>query len=138
MFSPFFLVLFRPFMAKETYETMKSFISPLISLLVGKNNDGVDWLLYDAPLALYFHTSPYSDPVDPLITATYAMLAAETLGLGSCMIGTVGPLMQYSKKLKEKYGIPVKNQQGIMLILGYPAIKYRKSLKRRLAAIKYY
>ena len=25
---------------------------------------------------------------DPLIAATYAMLAAESLGLGSCMIGT--------------------------------------------------
>ena len=52
-----------------------------------QDRQGVDWFFYDAPLALYFYASPYADPADPLIPATYAMLAGESLGLGTCMLG---------------------------------------------------
>ena len=38
---------------------------------------GVNWVTYDAPLAIYFYGSPYCDPADPIVAATYAMLAAE-------------------------------------------------------------
>ncbi len=48
---------------------------------------GEDWLLYNAPLAMHCYVSVYTDPVDLLGSATYAMLAAETLSVGSCMIG---------------------------------------------------
>ena len=80
----------------------------------------------------------YSDPVDPIIPATYAMLAAESLGMGSCMIGTIAPFLKYSKKLRGKYGIPLKNRQGIMVIFGYPAIKFHKALRRTFASVHYY
>lgn len=138
MFSPFMLKLWRPFIGKEQYESFKSFLIPVINLFIEKNAEGIDWLLYDAPLAMYFHTSPYSEPADPLIAATYAMLSAESLGLGSCMIGTIGFCLKYSKKLKKKYGIPLKNQQGIMVIFGYPAVKYKRAIKRRFANVNFY
>ncbi len=54
------------------------------------------------------------------------------------MIGTVAYALKYSKKLKEKYGIPQKNQQGIMIIMGYADIKYRRGIKRSLAQVSYY
>ena len=82
--------------------------------------------------------SPYADPADPLISATYAMLAAEALGLGSCMIGTPAQFIKYSKKLKKKYGIPERNTQGIMVIFGYPQVKFTRSIKRSLGGVRYY
>jgi nitroreductase len=88
---------------------------------------------------MYFHVSPYADPADPLIVATYTMLAAETLGLGSCMIGTIGPMLKNGgKDLKDKYGINPRNQPGIAIIFGYPAVKYRCAIRRNLAKIHYY
>ena len=138
MLSPAMCFLMRPFIGRETYESMKTFVLPAIDIIVREHEKGSDYLLYGAPLAMYFHTSPYSDPVDPIIPATYAMLAAESLGMGSCMIGTIAPFLKYSKKLRGKYGIPLKNRQGIMVIFGYPAIKFRRAIRRTFAGVHYY
>lgn len=138
MFSPAALLVMRPWLGKEYVESSRTFLAPAIDFFIEEKEKGNDYLLYDAPLAMYFHTSPYADPLDPIIAATYAMIAAETLGLGSCMIGTVAYGFRYSKELKKKYGIPARNQQGIMLIMGYPAVKYRRGIKRSLAKVSYY
>ena len=138
MFSPVMRFFMRPFIGKEACEVLANFLIPAIDVFVQKRAEGEDWLLYNAPLAMYFHTSPYADPFDPIIVATYAMLAAEALGLGACMIGTPAQFMKYSKKLKRKYGIPIRNQQGITLILGYPALKYRRAIQRRFADVNFY
>ena len=96
-------------------------------------------LLYDAPLVLYFSASPYSDPADPYIPATYAMLAAESLGLGSCMISSVHPMIQYgAKKLKQKWNIPVKSPSGIIVIFGYPKYQFKSGIKRSFAKVSFY
>lgn len=137
-FSPLMRQLLRPFIGKETFETFKSFLYPACNTFVEKQGQGEDYLLYNAPLAMYFHTSPYADPADSLVAATYAMLAAEALGLGSCMIGTPAEFIKRNDKFKSKYNIPIKNQQGIAVIFGYPLISHRKSIKRRLAKITYY
>jgi nitroreductase len=139
MFAPWTWPLWRVLMGKEMVEMLRTFIYPLINFLLEKRARGEDWLFYHAPLAMYFHTSPYSDPVDPLIAATYAMLAAESLGLGSCMIGSIAPFIKSgATKLKDKYHIPRKNQQGLMLILGYPDINYIHAIKRTVAKVDFY
>lgn len=139
VFSKPSLLLMKPFMKKEEYEVMDKFVNPAIEAFEEKRKEGVDWLLYNAPLAMYFDVSSYADPVDPFITATYAMLAAESLGLGSCMIGTIGPMLKSGgKKIKEKYGINLRNQHGIAIIFGYSAVKYRRAVRRKFARIHYY
>lgn len=88
---------------------------------------------------MLFHASPYADPADSYIPATYAMLTAQSLGLGSCMLGTPNLLLNFfGKKIKKKYGIPLENKNGIMVIFGYPDIKYNFALKRRFSNIKFY
>jgi len=135
-FHPVTLALLRPFIGKENYTAMRGFVKPLIDMLVKKRAEGIDWFTYDAPVALLFHHGPMADPADCHIAATYAMLAAESLGLGSCMLGTTVGLNQ-AKPFKAKYGIPPKNKIGLGLVLGYPANKFRKGVHRRLASIKY-
>lgn len=137
MFSPLVNIIMRPFLGREYFESVETFIRPAIDIFLEGKAKGHDYLLYDAPLAMYFNSSPYADPADSLVAATYAMLAAESLGLGSCMIGTPAYFIKYSKKIKQKYDLPLKNQPGIVVIFGYPRIKYRKALKRRLAKVTY-
>jgi ferredoxin len=134
-FSPWMMRLTRPFMSKENQSVFEGFLAPAVTGILDRYSVGVNWLTYDAPCALYFYTSAYADPADPIIATTYAMLAAQSLGLGSCMLGTIPYLFKYSKKLRRKYGIPDKSQQGLMLILGYPAIQYRKGITRSLRNI---
>jgi nitroreductase len=136
-FSPLMTRLLLPFLGKEYGQSVESFIRPAVDLFVEKEAEGQDYLLYNAPLAMYFHASPYADPADSIVAATYAMLAAESLGLGTCMIGTPPYFIKYSRKFKQKYDLPPKNQPGIMVIFGYPRLKFRKALQRRLGKVTY-
>lgn len=139
LFSPVMLKCYRPFIGKEMYDSLESFASTAISTFIGKYDRDENWLTYSAPLALFFHTSPYGDPADPYIPATYAMLTAQSLGLGSCLLGTPNLLLNiFGRKIKDKYGIPRKNKNGIMLVIGYPEIKYHFALKRRFSKVTYY
>lgn len=136
-FSPFSLALMRPFMKKTDYEMTKSFIPPLIQIMEKGKREGKNWLLYDAPLAMYFNSS-VTDPADPYISATYAMIAAESLGLGSCMIGSIAPFVKYgAKSFKKKWGIHPNTRYGIVVVFGYPKYKFRKSIRRTFAKVLY-
>jgi nitroreductase len=136
MMSPAMLKTMRPFIGKENYSSFKSFVIPAVDAYLEMDKKGEDWFFYDAPLALYFYAASTSDPADPYIAATYAMLAAESLGLGSCMLGFTGYAVKYSKKLRRKYKLPAKIQPGICIIFGYPAFNYHKALKRRFAEVR--
>ncbi len=135
MTTPWALALLRPFMKRTTWEVTRDFLCPLVGLLAQTREGGRDWLLYDAPLALYFTASAVADPVDSLVAATYAMVAAESLGLGTCMIGTVATIVRYSRPLRRRWAIPEGSQQGVMLLAGYPAVGYRHALRRRFARV---
>jgi nitroreductase len=99
---------------------------------------GVDLVTYDAPLAMYFYGSPYCDPADPIIAATYAMIAGESLGLGTCMLGGIHPMIQSgekAKKFREKHGIKFPSREGVFVIMGYPKVKYAKGIHRTFASV---
>jgi len=138
LFSPGMMWMWR-LMGKETYQVMKGFGNPLVKFMVETKRKNENYLLYDAPLAMYFSSSPYSDPADPYIPATYAMLAGESLGLGACMIGSVHPIIQYgAKKLKRKWNLPAKSPSGIIVIFGYPKYRFKSGIKRSFAKVSFF
>jgi ferredoxin len=125
----------RPFMNAEQHKEMREKIAPLYQALLKGRQAGMDFLFYDAPLAMIFLTEE-GDPVDPTIAATYAVIAAESLGLGSCMIGTVAPmLLKSSERFKDKYLIPKNAGHGLAVIFGYPLPKFQRGVRRRFAGI---
>lgn len=135
--SDWFLALMRPFWGKSNDEMFKGFVKPLFNVYTGYMEKGVNLVNYDAPLAMYFYGSPYTDPADPIVAATVAMYAAESLGLGTCMLGGVHPLIQYgrkARKLREKYQIRYQSREGLFVIFGYPDVKYRKGIRRTFAS----
>lgn len=136
MFSPIFLGLMCPFVSRDTYAMYHDFVAPAVKVFKEKNSQGLDWFLYDAPLVYYFYASSVSDPADPLIAATHAMVAAESLNLGTCMLGFPGYLFQYSTILRKKYEMPSRIQPGIMLACGYPRYSTHQAVRRRFADVK--
>lgn len=131
------IVLLRPFIGKENYDGFAQFIVPAIDAFIKKDREGVDWFFYDAPLALYFYGSRFADPADVYIAATYAMIAGESLGLGACMLGFPNYVMQYSARLRKQYNLPKKIQGGLVVIFGYPAVKFQRSIRHRFADVRY-
>jgi len=136
-FTPFMVWLMGLASKPAIRDFMKSFLVPLIDSLVKGREQGGDPLLYDAPSALLFYGAPFCDQQDMAIAATYAMLAAESLGLGTCMIGSVSPFLQRNKKLLSKYGIAADSRLGLVLLIGYPALRYRRGVRRRFERVNF-
>lgn len=135
--SPWFLALMRPFWGKANDEMFRGFVKPMFDIFTGMMKKGVNVVTYDAPLAIYFYGSPFTDPADPIVAATTAMYAGESLGLGTCMLGAVHPMIQYGgsgRKFREKHGIKYASREGVIVIFGYPSVEYRKGIRRTFAS----
>jgi nitroreductase len=136
--SNWFLTIMKPFWGKANDEMFRSFLKPMIEIFSEGAKTGTNYLTYDAPLSIYFYGSPYTDPADPLIAATYAMIAAESLGLGTCMIGSVHPMIQSgakARKFREKHGIKYASREGVFVLFGYSSVKYNKGIERTFASV---
>ena len=135
LFKPWVLAVMRPFVGRAKYDMFANFIRPLAQMYVEKHREGCDMLFYDAPALLIFHHSPYADAIDATIACTYAMLAAESLGLGSTIIGGAPPILQRNKGLCRRLCIPEANTPSVTMILGHPAVNFRKTIRRRFAHV---
>lgn len=138
IFTPFVLMLLRPFIGKNNYKLYKEFVIPLFNSLIEADKDGKDYLLYNAPAALIFYTTALADKEDAVIASTLANTAAETLGISCCVIGSVAPVINSSKELKSKYGINKDENVATAIILGYPDVKFKKGINRRFKEVKFY
>jgi len=135
IFRPWMPALLRPFIGRVKYEFFSGFVRPLAQTYVSERRKGRDKLFYDAPALLIFHHSPYADPQDAVIACTYAMLAAESLGLGTTIIGGAPPILQRNKPLCRRLGIPDANKPAVALIIGHPASGFRRTLRRRFTHV---
>ena len=108
---------------------MRTYVLPVASKILEARKENRDLLFYDAPCVLLFRY-PTKDPIDPTI-------AAEALGLGSCMIGTLPVVLHGDKKLGAKWGIPSGRFPSIAVILGHPAVKFHNGVQRRFASVSH-
>jgi nitroreductase len=122
-------------MKKPSRDFFRTFLLPLGRKIVAGRREGRDALLYGAPACLLFHAGAHADAADTAIACTAAMLQAEALGLGTCMIGALpGPLAR-SRAASAKAGVPGGHSPKIALLVGWPAIRYRKAIRRPFASV---
>ena len=100
--------------------------------------DGTDRYTYHAPMLMLFHASRWamSYQENAHLVCHHAMLAALSLGLGTTILGIVPPIVDQSKVLRSRYGIPKENKVVTSLIIGHPKYKYRRSIRRSLADVR--
>ena len=84
---------------------------------------------------LIFHQSRYAEAADTAIACTYAMLAAESLGLGSTIIGGAPPILQRNRRLCGRVGVPDGHTPSFALIVGHPASRFRRAVRRRFVHV---
>jgi len=130
IFRPLTLTLMRPLLGRARYEMFKDFLRPLAQKYVDAHREGEDALFYHAPAVLLFYHSPYAEAVDASIACTYAMLAAESLGLGTTVVGGAPPVLARNKALSQKLGIPEGHTPSMALIVGHPATTWRHAIRR--------
>jgi len=134
-FRPWVLAVMRPFMRKETHDQFRHFIVPLARSYVSAHRAGRDELFWGSPAVLIFHHSRYAEPVDAAIACTYAMLAAESLGLGNTIIGGAPPILQRNRSLCDRLGIPGDQTPSFALIVGHPAAQFKRAVRRHFVHI---
>jgi len=115
----------------ETFNIIKHHVYPIAKLGNYKLVHG-DRITRNAPAILLFHANKgaMGHTHDAIIYATYAMLAAHSLGLGATMISLVPAAINKVKHLQSIFKIPEGNEVIISLIIGYKKIRYKRGIKR--------
>jgi nitroreductase/NAD-dependent dihydropyrimidine dehydrogenase PreA subunit len=94
---------------------------------------GIDPILHKAPAVMIFHSppSPSTPKDDCVIAAQTVVLAAMTMGLGTCYIGLLNFSANSSAPVKQALDLPSENKVYSILVMGYPKLKFRKTIDRK-------
>lgn len=109
---------------KEVFERYK---------MLGRARDfGIDPILHKAPAVMIFHSpsSPSTPKDDCVIAAQTVVLAAMTMGLGTCYIGLLVNSANNSPSVKDALELPPGNKVYSVLVLGYPKLKFHRTVDR--------
>lgn len=91
-----------------------------------------DRLFHGAPALILIGAKPGAScgPEDALLAAGQILLAAETLGLGTCLIGFAVEAIKRDKSLKAMIGIPKDETIYAAVAVGYSKEHYRRPAGR--------
>jgi nitroreductase/NAD-dependent dihydropyrimidine dehydrogenase PreA subunit len=94
---------------------------------------GKDLIFYDAPCVILSHAPAYGSMagVDGGIALTHGMLAAQSLGLGTCWMGYAQEAVQRDGNLRKWLQIPKGRNCYGAIALGYPAVKFHRVPPRK-------
>ncbi|MBN1524151.1 MAG: nitroreductase family protein [Spirochaetales bacterium] len=124
-----FRKLLKPFVSKSLYEIMDSKSTALgMEDMIQRYASGEDVIFFDAPAVILVHVPDMGglSYVDSTIAATYGMLAAHALGIGSCWMGFAMMAATKNKKLFKTLYIPKGRLIAGIFTLGYPKNKFHR------------
>ncbi len=101
---------------------------------------GCDRLFHGAPAAIIVGSHPGAScpKEDGLLATQNILLAAHTLGLGSCLIGFAVAAMAKAPKIQRTLGIPADEGIHAVIALGYPAEVYQRFTGRKPITPRYF
>lgn len=100
---------------------------------------GCDRLFHGASAAIVVGSAPdASCPVEDALLATQnILLAAHSMGLGSCLIGFAVAAMQKDPTIKRALGIPEEESVYAVIALGYPDEVYQRPAGRKKPLVRW-
>ncbi len=98
-----------------------------------------DRLFHGAPALILIGSSPGAScpKEDALLAASNILLAAHTMGLGSCLIGYAVAAMGADRSIQKELGIPESETIHAAVALGYPDESYQRITGRKQPAIRF-
>jgi len=97
-----------------------------------------DLFFYQAPAVIIIHAPKKRFFLqDCSCAAQNMMLAARSLGIGSCWIGFADIVFNNSRKIRKSIGIPASDKVMSTIALGYPKKFPEKALPRREVKIEW-
>jgi len=93
----------------------------------------IDRLFFNAPVVVIVVNKDFtssSSSINGAIAASNMELQAYTLGLGCCYIGFLKSAAEYNPTLNEMIGIKDSEEFVVSFVLGYPDVKYMRTVNR--------
>ncbi len=118
---------------KEYYELVKEGMAEF-------DRSGIDRLFHGAPSAIVVGSRPGATlpREDSMLAAQNVLLAAHSMGLGSCLIGMAVEAMKNDRKLQRVIGIPPDEKVYAVIALGYPNEHYKLQAGRKKPVIRFF
>ena len=94
---------------------------------------GLDVIFYGAPVVIVFHSSDAATtPKDDCVIAAQTVnMTAMTMGLGCCYIGLFTNASGAHPPIQGELKLPRGHKVYSTLIMGYPKIKFLKTVDRK-------
>lgn len=125
---------------RELDEYYRRYYQKVHDGLVEWEKTGKDRLFHEATAAIIVSAKPgASCPAEDALLATQnILLAAHSMGLGTCLIGFAVVAMQKDPKIKKAVGIPAEENVYAVIALGYPEETYRTVTRRKKVDMRYF
>jgi nitroreductase/NAD-dependent dihydropyrimidine dehydrogenase PreA subunit len=124
----------------QMLNTLKDFVMPGMHWYIRWYREGTsNEILRDCPALMLFH-SPIQEPMaseNCLIAAFHCIFMAQVLGIGSCFNDLIPPACNRSPEIRELLDLPADREVYSSLTLGYPKYKFKRSIPRELAEVRY-
>ena len=112
---------------------------PLRKRMVEARNAGLDVIFHGAPAVMIFHSvnQPSTPKDDCVIAAQTVALTARTMGLETCYIGLFEAAARNYPPAAQALKLPAGNTVHSVLILGYPKMKFLRTVDRRPITVRW-
>ncbi len=139
MKNPIYRIISRRIAGANQYHALTHHALPSARICCENANNGKNVFTFNAPAVMIFHGSKLSVCVveNCWLAASYATIAAHSLGLGSIFSGMIPPIVNMNKEVKRKLGIPDENNIYSCLLLGYPAVEFKRKIPRKHKEVMY-
>jgi len=138
--NPMSRLIVRQKIGKKNVSGLQSFVMPGMRWNIKWYREGIrDDIRRDCPALMLFHSPIYEPMGDEncVVAATYAEFMAQVLGVGACRNDLIPPVCNRSQQIRELIGLPNDREVYSGLILGYSKYKYKRTIPRRLAEVRY-
>jgi len=134
--NPFGRRFFRTFY-RRAYDELAEFI-PLFRMMADVYEQGMDPITWGAPCLIIVHT-PRNDscgPENAIYSAANILLASETLGLGTCVLGVITDPLKKNRQLRRLVGLPDDRVPQTSMVVGYPKFNYARTAAKNAPNVK--
>lgn len=109
-----------------------------ISMYEDYKNENIDRLFFNAPEIIIVVSEDKAGfaEVNGGIAASRMELQANTLGLGVCYIGFLKRAYLFNNKIRELIGMKDNENMILSFVLGYPNVKYQRTLNRKPSDVR--
>ena len=139
MKNPIYRIVSKRVAGARQYHALTSHALPSARVCCASADSGKNIFTFDAPAIIFFHGHKLGVCIveNCWLAASYATIAAHSLGLGSTFSGMIPPIVNMNADVKRRFGIPDENDVHSCLMLGHPAVKFMRTIPREHKDVRY-